>query len=123
MKIESLGGAADPDAVIEALLGVQMPEPSLSEVGRVAEVADGIAVVTGLQHALCDELLRFDSGVQGIVLDLEPGRLSVVLLGPADAVSIGEEVTRTRRVVSTRVGPALLGRRGRCAGQSAGPQG
>ncbi|AXI49157.1 F0F1 ATP synthase subunit alpha (plasmid) [Sulfitobacter sp. SK012] len=99
-----------PDALVEALLASPSPSPRLSEVGRVAEVADGIAIVTGLERALSDELLRFASGMQGIVLDLEPGRLGVVLLGPSDCVSVGERVTRSHKVVSTRVGPALLGR-------------
>ncbi len=86
------------------------PAPSLSEIGQVAEVADGIAIVTGLERALSDELLRFDSGVQGIVLDLEPGRLGVVLLGASDRVAVGEAVMRTHKVVSAKVGAALLGR-------------
>ncbi|WP_236012206.1 F0F1 ATP synthase subunit alpha [Marinobacter mangrovi] len=95
---------------INSLLDAPPPEPVLTEVGRVAEVGDGIAVVTGLARALSDELLVFDSGVQGIVLDLEPGRLGVVLLGPAERIVPGEPVRRTRKVVSVPVGPALLGR-------------
>ena len=88
------------------------PAPALQiiESGRVAEVADGIAVVTGLAQALSDEVLQFESGVQGVVLDLEPNRLGVVLLGPTDLVTIGETVTRTHSVVSTKVGAGLLGR-------------
>ena len=72
---------AGPETLVEALLDSPPPAPRLSEIGQVAEVADGIAIVTGLERALSDELLQFDSGVQGIVLDLEPGRLGVVLLG------------------------------------------
>ncbi|MEO9526129.1 F0F1 ATP synthase subunit alpha [Roseibium sp.] len=101
---------AGPETVLKALLDSPAPAPQLSEIGRVEEVADGIAVVTGLERALSEELLRFECGVQGIVLDLEPGRLGVVLLGASDRVTVGESVMRTRKVVSTRVGPALLGR-------------
>ena len=54
------------------------PVPLVIEVGRVVEVADGIAVVSDLKHALADELLIFASGVHGLVLDLEPGRLGVI---------------------------------------------
>ncbi|WP_257893291.1 F0F1 ATP synthase subunit alpha [Gymnodinialimonas phycosphaerae] len=100
----------DPARLIETLLATPAPSPRLSEIGRVAEVSDGIAIVTGLERALSDELLRFASGVHGIVLDLEPGRLGVVLLGPSDGVRVGESVTRSRKVVSTKVGAALLGR-------------
>ncbi|EEB83434.1 F0F1 ATP synthase subunit alpha [Roseobacter sp. GAI101] len=101
---------AHPKALIDALLAAPSPAPRLSEIGKVVEVADGIVVVSGLERALSDELLHFTSGVQGIVLDLEPGRLGVVLLGASDAVTVGESVTRTHRVVSAKVGPALLGR-------------
>src|SRR5690554_6723825 len=59
---------------------------------------------------LADELLVFESGVRGMVLDLEPGRLGVILLGPSESISLGEDVRRTRKVVSVPVGPALLGR-------------
>ncbi|KAG1715288.1 ATP synthase subunit alpha 1 [Nymphon striatum] len=64
----------------------------------------------GLERALSDELLEFSCGVQGIVLDLEPDRLGVVLLGASDRVTVGESVMRSHKVVSTKVGDALLGR-------------
>ena len=96
--------------VVQALLDTPVPAPQLSEIGRVSELADGIAVVTGLERALSDEVLRFESGVLGIVLDLEPGRLGVVLLGPSAGISVGQNVIRTHTVVSTGVGEALLGR-------------
>ena len=98
------------ETLVAFLLNAPAPLPSLSEIGTVAEVGDGIAIVAGLEQALSDELLQFASGVQGIVLDLEPGRLGVVLLGPDDRVATGESVMRTHKVVSTKVGEALLGR-------------
>ncbi|SEK84454.1 F0F1 ATP synthase subunit alpha [Pacificibacter marinus] len=100
----------DPQTVLDFLLNAPSPTPHLSEIGSVAEVGDGIAIVAGLEQALSDELLQFSSGVQGIVLDLEPGRLGVVLLGSSDRITIGESVMRTHKVVSTKVGEALLGR-------------
>ncbi|WP_245853509.1 F0F1 ATP synthase subunit alpha [Maliponia aquimaris] len=96
--------------LLQALLDSPPPAPEIGEVGRVAEVGDGIAIVTGLARALADEMLDFASGVRGIVFDLEPGRLGVVLLGPSENVTMGEDVRRTKRVVSVPVGPALLGR-------------
>ena len=100
----------NPETVLNLLLDAPSPTPHLSEIGMVAEVGDGIAIVSGLERALSDELLQFSSGVQGIVLDLEPGRLGVVLLGSDGQVAIGESVMRTHKVVSTKVGEALLGR-------------
>jgi F-type H+-transporting ATPase subunit alpha len=96
--------------LVQALLNSPPPKPEVSEIGRVVEVGDGIAIVTGLDRALADELLEFSSGVRGIVFDLELGRLGVVLLGPSEKVTLGEDVCRTNRVVSVPVGPALLGR-------------
>ena len=91
---------------------IDMPKPALElkEAGRVLEVADGVAVVTGLARALADELLEFDCGIQGLVLDLEPDRLGVVLLGPTSLVQPGEAVYRTKKVISVPVGSSLLGR-------------
>ena len=65
---------------IDALLDTPTPSPSLTEVGTVTEVGDGVAVVSGLARVLADELLVFASGVRGVVLDLEPDRLGVILL-------------------------------------------
>lgn len=108
------GSDERPDEVFEqwvaTLLARPAPAPVLTEVGKVIEVGDGVAVVSGLARALADELLVFACGVRGIVLDLEPGRLGVILLGPSELITLGEDVRRTRKVVSVPVGPALLGR-------------
>lgn len=98
------------DNWLATLTDIPTPAPVLTEVGKVSEVADGIAIVSGLARALADELLIFECGIQGVVLDLEPDRLGVILLGPSELVTLGESVRRTRKVVSVPVGPALLGR-------------
>ena len=98
------------DDLVRGLLARPPPAPQVSEVGRVAEVGDGIAIVSGLARALADEVLDFACGIHGIVFNLEPGRLGVVLLGPSEKVTLGEDVRRTGRVVSVPVGPQLLGR-------------
>ena len=100
----------DVDAWVTQMVNSPTPEPVLIETGTVTQVGDGVAIVSGLARALADELLVFASGVQGIVLDLEPGRLGVILLGPSEHIRQGETVYRTRKVVSVPVGPALLGR-------------
>lgn len=95
---------------MDRLINSPTPTPVLIETGTVAEVGDGVAIVSGLARALSDELLVFASGVQGIVLDLEADRLGVILLGPSEHIRLGETVYRTRKVVSVPVGAALLGR-------------
>tara|TARA_R110001592_G_scaffold363372_2_gene686228 strand:- start:105413 stop:107002 length:1590 start_codon:yes stop_codon:yes gene_type:complete len=95
---------------VDTLLSTPSPEPVITEVGQVTAVGDGVAVVSGLARALADELLMFASGVRGVVLDLEPGRLGVILLGPSELINLGEDVRRTNKVVSVPVGAALLGR-------------
>src|SRR5690554_2298755 len=98
------------DDLLRVVLDAPAPKPQLSEIGKVSEIGDGIAIVTGLARALVDELLDFGGGLSGIVFDLEQDRLGVVLLGPPGSVVPGSDVRRTGRVVSVPVGPALLGR-------------
>ena len=107
----SAAESTDPFASwVESLVNSPAPTALLTETGSVTEVADGVAIVSGLARALADELLIFASGVQGVVLDLEPERLGVILLGPSEHIRLGETVYRTRKVVSVPVGPGLLGR-------------
>ena len=80
------------------------------EIGRVEEVGDGIALISGLPHARLDELLRFDNGQFGFVQVLNEDRLGCVLLDDGDAVNAGDIVRGTADVVRVPVGPALLGR-------------
>ncbi len=94
----------------QGLIAAPAPAPVLTESGVVTDVGDGVAIVAGLARALADELVLFAGGVQGQVLDLEPDRLGVILLGPAESIGLAEAVYRTRKVVSAPVGPALLGR-------------
>lgn len=94
----------------QAQLLAPSPGPVLTEAGTVTEVGDGVVIVSGLARALADELILFASGVHGLVLDLEPDRLGVVLLGPAEAIRPGERAYRTHKVANTPVGEGLLGR-------------
>lgn len=105
------------------LLSQAAPAPRFLEAGKVTAVGDGVAIVTGLERALSDELVRFASGIEGVVLDLEPGRMGVILLGPSEQVQVGEEVFRTNQVISTPVGNRLLGRIVNALGQPLDNQG
>lgn len=78
--------------------------------GRVMEIADGLAHVSGLMEARLGELLEFAGGRQGFVLNLEPESIQAVLLDTGDDIGAGSVVRRTDNLASVPVGEALLGR-------------
>jgi F-type H+-transporting ATPase subunit alpha len=80
------------------------------EIGRVEEVGDGIALVSGLPDARLAELLKFEKGQFGFVQSLERDRIACVLLDDVDGVEAGDSVRGAGDVVRTLVGPELLGR-------------
>lgn len=82
----------------------------LEEVGTVLQVGDGIARVYGLSNVQSNELVEFDKGVLGIVLNLEEDNVGVVLMGKSDNIREGDLVKRTRTIASIKVGEGLLGR-------------
>ena len=82
----------------------------LEEVGTVLQVSDGVARIFGLTNAESGELLEFDSGVMGVVMNLEVDKVGAVLLGPTDEVKEGMTVKRTGRIASIPVGEKMLGR-------------
>ncbi len=82
----------------------------LEEVGSVLQVGDGIARVYGLDNVQANELVEFDSGVKGIVLNLEEDNVGVVLLGHSDLIKENDTVRRLKRIASIRVGDGILGR-------------
>ena len=81
-----------------------------TDVGTVIQVADGIARIHGLENAMQGELLEFPGEVYGMVMNLEEDNVGVVLLGDSRAVSEGDVVKTTGRVVEVPVGDALTGR-------------
>jgi len=83
---------------------------TMEEQGVVVEVGDGIAQVYGLENAMSMELLDFSNDVQGLVLNLDEESVGVALFGATELVKEGDIVKRTGRVLSTPVGPQLLGR-------------
>ncbi len=80
------------------------------EVGTVMSVSDGIARVSGLLSCASLEEVTFASGAKGLALNLESDMVGVVIIDGADLVAEGQEVTRTKRVLSIPVGESLLGR-------------
>ena len=79
-------------------------------VGRVAEVGDGIARVSGLPDAAVNELLEFEDGSVGLALNLDEDSIGAVVLGDVDRIEEGQTVKATGRILSVPVGDAMLGR-------------
>ncbi len=82
----------------------------LEEIGTVLQVGDGIARIHGLSNVQANELIEFESGILGIVLNLEEDNVGAVLLGPSVLVKENQSVKRTRKIASLPVGEGLLGR-------------
>ena len=81
-----------------------------TETGRVIEIGDGIANVSGLRHAVYGERVEFENGTAGLILDLRRKRTGVVLMGSAEGLTEGSLVRRTGRPADVPVGEALIGR-------------
>jgi F-type H+-transporting ATPase subunit alpha len=97
-------------AILRQQLAGFKSESELEEVGTVLQVGDGIARVYGLTKVQSGELVEFDNGLQGIVLNLEEDNVGIVLLGRSDDIKEGDNVKRTNRIASINVGEGMLGR-------------
>jgi F-type H+-transporting ATPase subunit alpha len=101
---------AEVSAILKKQLSGFESGASLDEVGTVLTVGDGIANVYGLANAQYGELVQFDSGLEGMVLNLEEDNVGIVLLGPSKGVREGSVVKRTERIASINVGEGIVGR-------------
>ena len=101
---------AEVSAILKKQLSGFEAKASLDEVGTVLNVGDGIANVYGLANAQYGELVEFENGLEGIVLNLEEDNVGVVLLGPYREVKEGATVKRTQRIASINVGEGIVGR-------------
>lgn len=101
---------AEVSAILKKQLSGFDADASLDEVGTVLTVGDGIARVYGLSNAQYGELVSFESGMEGIVLNLEEDNVGVVLLGPSLEIKEGDTVKRTERIASLKVGEGIVGR-------------
>ncbi|WP_395625790.1 F0F1 ATP synthase subunit alpha [Daejeonella sp.] len=97
-------------AILRQQLSGFKSEAELEEVGTVLQVGDGIARVYGLTKVQSGELVEFENGLQGIVLNLEEDNVGVVLLGAFDEIKEGATVKRTNKIASIKVGEGMLGR-------------
>jgi len=101
---------AEVSAILKNQLAGYNSSLDLNEIGTVLEVGDGIARVFGLTNAQYGELVSFDSGLEGMVLNLEEDNVGIVLLGPSKEIKEGDTVKRTRRIASINVGEGIVGR-------------
>jgi len=102
--------AAEVSAILKQQLSGFDANATLDEVGTVLQVGDGIARVFGLSNVQYGELVEFDGGLEGIVLNLEEDNVGVVLLGHSRTIGEGTTVKRTQRIASINVGEGIVGR-------------
>src|SRR6056297_1955744 len=102
--------AAEVSAILKQQLSAFDATATLDEVGTVLQVGDGIARVFGLANVQYGELVEFEGGLEGIVLNLEEDNVGVVLLGPSKEIGEGTTVKRTQRIASINVGEGITGR-------------
>ncbi len=101
---------AEVSAILKEQLANFDDSASLNEVGSVLQVGDGIARVFGLENVQYGELVEFDGGTEGIVLNLEEDNVGVVILGNTTNIKEGTTVKRTNRISSLKVGDGIVGR-------------
>src|SRR5690606_30256061 len=97
-------------AILREQLSGLKTKAELEEVGTVLQVGDGVARSYGLSKAQAGDLIEFESGLKGIVLNLEEDNVGSVIFGDPNAVKEGDTVKRTKRIASIKVGEGMLGR-------------
>jgi len=102
--------AADIASALTKNLEGFAPSLEARTVGRVTEIGDGIARVSGLPDAAVNELLEFEDGTLGLALNLDEDSIGAVVLGDVDRIEEGQTVKSTGRILSVPVGDGVLGR-------------
>jgi F-type H+-transporting ATPase subunit alpha len=101
---------SEVSAILRQQLAGVKSATELEEVGTVLQVGDGIARIYGLSNVQSGELIEFENGLKGIVLNLEEDNVGAVLLGSSNNIKEGDSVKRTRKIASIKVGNGMLGR-------------
>jgi len=91
----------------QQIAGVQN-QTELDEVGVVLQVGDGIARIYGLSNVEANEMIEFENGTKGIILNLEEDNVGAVLLGASENIAEGDTVKRLQRIASIDVGLLFL---------------
>lgn len=110
MSGQSLEDPASITASLTETVKETKLDVDLEEVGIIEKVGDGIATVKGLKHAMAGELVELKGGVSGMVQNLLPDSVGVVLMGGETTVREGDILRRTGRLMEVPVGEGLLGR-------------
>lgn len=105
-------------AALRTHVGSFSPSLAQEQVGRVLEVGDGVARVSGLPDTAVNELLEFEGGMLGLALNLDEASIGAVVLGRDDGVEEGHSVKATGRILSVPVGDGLIGRVVNALGQA-----
>ena len=101
--------ASEISAILKSEIKNLDNDPTISEVGTVLTVGDGIARVYGLEEVSAGEMVEFSDKTQGMALNLEEDNVGVVIFGDDRNIKEGDTVKRTGRIVDTFVGKELLG--------------
>jgi F-type H+-transporting ATPase subunit alpha len=109
-KAELSIDAAEISSVLQRYVADFHPSVEREEVGRVEEIGDGIARISGLPGAMANEMLEFPGGLRGLAMNLEEDEIGCIILGEASHVEEGAPVKQTGRILSIGVGDGLLGR-------------
>jgi len=96
--------------IIKGRIEKFIPDAQLSEAGQVLQIGDGISRIYGLSSAVVGELVEFEGGVAGMVLNIERENVGAVIMGSDTLIKEGDRVKRTGRVLEIPVGPELIGR-------------
>ena len=102
--------ASEISSILQMQLQNMSNKVQFEEIGKVLQVSDGVAHVYGLDKVQSNELVEFENGTMGVVLNLEEDNVGVVLLGPTEGIKEGETVKRTQRIASVMAGEGMLGR-------------
>ena len=107
---EAIRGKQDVLPMIRQAIEDFEPVPRDEEVGTVLTVGDGIATIGGLEDAEYGEILLFESGIKGMILDLKEDEIGCVIFGDESEITEGSIVRRTKKVAGIPVGEAFMGR-------------
>ncbi len=107
---EAIRGKQDVLPMIRQAVEDFEPIPRDEEVGTVLTVGDGIATISGLEQAEYGEILLFECGIKGMILDLKEDEIGCVIFGDESEITEGSVVRRTKKVAGIPVGEAFMGR-------------
>ena len=113
LERDTLRGDEDPEklakACLEDIMSVPM-EPEEFQLGRAISVSDGICWLDGLADIMYGEVVQFECGEEGMILDIDHSKIGCIVFGRYDRIESGSRVRRVGRIASVPVGEALLGR-------------